>query len=287
MTEVDSIGLGEAAVDRVASARRILYKGKLATRYSSTAKNPELAAEPEGPIDRFIKTITLARGQKPVVRLHYYATHPQTFCCEGTVTADFVGAAREAAEKQDGVPQVYFTGAGGDVTVGKYNDGTIEKRRALETRLLAGILESIRATRYEPLREARWHSVGLELPVRSGSDPVLAGHRAKLEDRKATDVERYRGAIGVAFSERKRAIDISALFLGRAVVVHLPGEPLLEYQKYAQQQGAGRFVAVAGYGDIAPGYVCPDMAHQDGGYEPSASNSKAAIRKLLTPPPPR
>jgi hypothetical protein len=48
-------------------------------------------------------------------------------------------------------------------------------------------------------------------------------------------------------------------------------------------------VAVAGYGDIQPGYLCTDQAFQEGGYEPSASNAgpgtearvKAAIRALL------
>jgi hypothetical protein len=200
-----------------------------------------------------------------------------------------VGAAREAAEKQDGVPQIYFDGAGGDVTAGKYNDGSPEKRRELEARLLEGIRKSIAATRFEPLKGARWRSVEIELPLRPASDPVLKAHRAKLNNSKAGGAERYRAAIAVAFNERKRPIAVSALDLGPAIVVHLPGEPLLEFQRYAQRSAPGKFVAVAGYGDIAPGYICPDLAHTEGGYEPGASNSapggeavmKAAIRKLL------
>ena len=37
------------------------------------------AGLPEGAIDPYLKTITLAEGEKPLVRLHYYATHPQSF----------------------------------------------------------------------------------------------------------------------------------------------------------------------------------------------------------------
>ena len=98
------------------------------TRWSGGAKDPKMAQAPEGPIDPWLKTITLARGDKPLVRLHYYATHPQTFCCDGRASADFVGLAREAVERQDKVFQIYFTGCSGDVTVGKYNDGSPRPR---------------------------------------------------------------------------------------------------------------------------------------------------------------
>jgi hypothetical protein len=292
LVPVDTIGIGEAKVERVASYRRIFIDGKLVSRVSTAGKRKEMADAPEGPIDPYLRTITFAQGGKPVVRLHYYATHPQTFCCEGTVSADFVGAARDAAEKlEPGVPQVYFTGAAGDVTVGKYNDETPEKRKELATRLLEGFRASIRATKYQPLQKAAWRTLPLRMPGRPASDPLMQNYRAKMLDVKATGNERLRGAIAVAYAERKRPIDISVLDLGAAVVLHLPGEPLLEFQRYAQQQLPGRFVAVAGYGDIGPGYICPDLAHQQGSYEPGASQTppgteailKAAIRKLLVP----
>lgn len=290
MKTVDSIGLGEAAVDRVASARRLFLNGRHVTRFSSSAKTPELMEAPEGDIDRNVKTITLSSAGKPVVRMHYYASHPQTFCCEGTVSADFAGTAREAVEKEDGVPQLYFTGCGGDVTVGKYNDGTAEKRRALAERLRAGLLASIRSTRFEPLRDAQWRTELVRLPARAEQDPVMAAHRAKFAaPDKTAPADLYRSAIAVAAAARKTPIEIAALTLGRAVIVHLPGEPLLEFQRFAQQVLEHRFVAVAGYGDIMPGYICPDRAYDEGGYEPGASNVapgseavlKAAIRAVM------
>jgi hypothetical protein len=49
------------------------------------------------------------------------------------------------------------------------------------------------------------------------------------------------------------------------------------------------FVAVAAYGDMAPGYVCTERSYGEGGYEPSAAAAapegeavlKAALRNLM------
>lgn len=276
----DRLGRSKARVERVASARRILKDGKILTRYSSTGKAPELAAEPEGDIDDEVRTITFARGSKPLVRLHYYATHPQTFCCDGRVTADFVGAARGRLEKDEGIPQVYFTGGGGNVTVGKYNTGTDAERHALAERLYTALKASAASTVYRPVRNIEWKYEDLQLPARSdGAD------YQNVEPGQAA----YRAALRAAFAARKRALPASALQLDDVAILHLPGEPLLEFQRFAQQAGSGKFVAFAGYGDISPGYLCPDETLRQGGYEPSASNAAAGsearikdvIRKLL------
>lgn len=277
----DNIGVGRAAVERVGSARRIWKDGRILVRYSSTAKAPELAAEPEGDIDREVRTVTFAQGAKPLVRMHYYASHPQTFCCDGRVTADFVGAARAGMEREDGVAQVYFTGCGGDVTVGKYNTGLDSERAALAERMQAGMRASIAATRYEKVSRAQWRYADLRLPGKA-VPPAGAGER--------TDQVVYRDAITGAFAKRTRPLPTSSLRLGHLVIVHLPGEPLLEFQRYAQRIGEGSFVAVAGYGEISSGYLCTDEAFRQGGYEPSASNAtpgsegrlKDVIRKLMS-----
>jgi hypothetical protein len=277
----DRVGTARVPVERVASARRLMKDGKLSTRFSSTAKTPELAAEPEGPVDRELRTITLARGSKPIVRLHYYASHPQTFCCDGRVSADFVGTARARREKEEGVPQIYFTGGGGDVTVGKYNTGKEAERAELAERMAAAMRSAAESTRYQAAGTVRWSYEDLRLPVKT-EIPEFA---------KAADpVAAYRGAILAAFARRTRPLPASALHVGAVSIVHLPGEPLLEFQRFAQQAGGSRFVAFAGYGDMAPGYLVPDEAYREGGYEPGASNAapgtearvKEVLQKLLS-----
>jgi hypothetical protein len=53
--------------------------------------------------------------------------------------------------------------------------------------------------------------------------------------------------------------------------VHLPGEPFVEYQLFAQSVLPDEFVAVAGYGEGGTGYICTEKAFAEGGYEPTAS----------------
>ena len=272
----DHIGTALTPVREVASARRILKDGKILVRYSSTAKTPELANEPEGAIDPDLRTITLARGSRPLVRLHYYASHPQTFCCDGRVSADFVGDARERLERESQIPQIYFTACGGDVTVGKYNQGQPAQRTALADRLYAALKAGAANTRLTPVTQLDWRSAELRLPVRTDL-PDLS--------KSAEGQPVYHDAITVAFAKRTRPLPASALTLGDVVILHLPGEPLLEFQRFAQSAAAPRFIAVAGYGDISPGYLCPDIAFQQGGYEPSASNAapgtEARVKEVI------
>lgn len=284
MQNFDRVGTGEAAVEEVASARRIRdANGTLVTRFSTAGKTPAIAALPEGAIDRKLRTLTFAKGDRPIARLHYYATHPQTFCCDGRVTADFVGAARKQMEASEGVPQIYFTGCAGDVTVGKYNDSSSEAYKRLKDHLLAALKQSAAATRYSAAGPLSWRTAPLSLPERPDQPSPLRDMKGR------TEIEIYRAAITLAFAQRRSPIELSALGIGRARVLHLPGEPMLEFQRYARNLANGREVLVAGYGDISPGYLCTDEAHRDGGYEPSAANAgpgtegrvKRAIQELL------
>jgi hypothetical protein len=292
----DRIGTGQAKAERIASARRLHGKNdKIITRWSAAAKDPKMAEAPEGPIDPWVKTVTLARGKKPLVRLSYYATHPQTFCCDGRASADFVGLAREAVERQDHVFQIYFTGCSGDVTAGKYSDGSPKAMSELAEHLKSAMLASIAATRYAPARTATWRTQALTFPPRADQQQVAAQSRASLQTPAQSDGLRvYEGAMRLAFFERSaRPVEISSLQLGNLHILHLPGEPMLDYQLFAQQAKPRDFVAVAGYGDCGPAYICTDKAIAEGGYEPSATNVgkgseailKQGIQTLLGEPP--
>ncbi len=286
----DCIGTGQAKVERVASSRRIPgADGKMHWRGSST-KSAKLRALPEGRIDPLLKTITLAQGDEPLVRLHYYASHPQTYYGDARASYDFVGMAREALEKKEGVPQIYFTGCGGDVAAGKYNNGTPEARQGLFERLLTGMEASIASTRLVKAGRPEWRTAPVVMPPRSDPGHSPADLRAKVNDSKVRPFLRTWYARRLAFSERQgEPIELSSLQIGSVFIVHLPGEPMLEYQLYAQRLRPDNFVAVAGYGEGCPSYVCTEKAFAEGGYEPKASAVapeserplKAAVRQLL------
>lgn len=65
-----------------------------------------------------------------------------SYCRDGLVSRDFVGLARERRTRDDGVPHSYFTGFGGNVTAGKYNDGNTANRAVLTARIHAAMVEA-------------------------------------------------------------------------------------------------------------------------------------------------
>jgi hypothetical protein len=286
------VGVGQARVERFASNRRVVGPdGTILVRYSSV-KDPFLREAPEGTIDPWLKTVTLYDQETPLVRLHYYASHPQSRYDDGEVHPDTPGMARAYLEDEEGVAQIYFTGCAGDVTAGKYNEGTPAARVALSKQLYSGMIRAIAATRRVPVREFSWKSVDVTFAPRSEPQFSEASLRRSMEDPTLKAARRLTAALGLAWIERIRtrtAVDLSRLRIGPADILHLPGEPFIEYQLHAQAARPDRFVAVAGYGEGGPGYICTDAAIAQGGYEPTASlvgppseaRLKSAIEDLL------
>jgi hypothetical protein len=287
MRPFDSLGMGQAKVEKVASARRLLDgNGKAITRYSTSGADPKMAAAPEGDIDPAIRTVTLAAGGKPQVRIHFYATHPQTYCCDGRVSGDIVNTAREALEREEGVAQIYFTGCAGDVTVGKYNDKTSEAQDGLAQRLKQGMRASIRSTRFEAAGPVSFRMTDFRLtPKTVPRAKSVTALEELVRSRTRDGQERYKDAIMLAFNRRRRPLRAALIETGKLSILHLPGEPMVEFQRYAQSRRPNGFVTVAGYGDISPGYLCTDRAMEEGGYEPGAANSgpgtETAVKKVI------
>jgi hypothetical protein len=285
-------GFGQAKVEQVASNRRVLGPdGKVKyTRYSA-AKDPRSRADPEGMIDPFLWTLSFWDGDRPLAALSYYATHPMSYYGDGRVSVDFCGLARRQRQDEDkDVFQIYFTGCAGNITAGKYNDGSPENRPVLRERVHAGMVGAWKATERFAVDRFSWHIEPVQLPARSEANFGVEASRQVLNDPKALAVRRNNAAFQLAWLARKdRPIDLTCLDLGRARVLHLPGEPFVEYQLFARDQRPDLEVCVAAYGDGGPGYIPTARAFQQGGYEPTVALAapesetilQAAIRKLL------
>jgi hypothetical protein len=292
MRAVTAVGFGKAKVERFASNRRVLLDdGKIHARYSATT-DPVMQAAPEGLIDPWLRTVSLFDGQEPLVRMHYYATHPMSYYGDGRVTADTVGLARERLEREELVPQIYFTGCGGNITAGKYNDGSPESRVAMTERVLDAMRRSVRDSDRVALDGVTWRTTEVELPLREGEEWSEGLNRRRLALVDAPKLDRLKSALNLAWIERcqrQPRITLSGLELGPVSLVHLPGECFVEYQLYAQGLVPDRFVVVAAYGESGTGYVCCDAAFAEGGYEPTMSRVappteerlKAGIARLL------
>jgi hypothetical protein len=292
-TTFTHLGIGQARVEQVASNRRILGSdGRVKSiRYSAT-KDEKVRAEPEGLIDPWLKTLSFWNGDRPLAALNYYATHPMSYYGDGRVSSDFCGLARrKRAADADHVFQVYFTGCAGNITAGKYNDGAKENRVVLRDRIYRAMKAAWDATTRHPLTTFAWRTEPIKFLPRKEKSFGAEESRKALEDAKAPKARRGNGAFQLAWLARlERPIELTCLDLDKALVLHLPGEPFIEYQLKAQEMRKDAFVCVAGYGDGGPGYIPTDRAFLEGGYEPTvalAAPSEGpltrAMAKLLKP----
>jgi hypothetical protein len=282
---VTHLGTGQARVQEVASARRVLGpEGTVVHSRTSTCFDAEARALPEGTIDPFLKTLSFWNEAQPVAALHYYATHPMSRYGQGQVSSDFCGLARDRRrEEQSDVFQVYFTGCAGDVTAGKYNDGSEGMREVLTDRIHAAMVSAWEATLREPLTAPRWSVEPVSFQPRP--EPMFAPEslRATLADGNAAPAARLKAAIILSWLNRiDQPIDISCLRIGKTSVLHLPGEPFIHYQLLAQRQQPDGFVCVAGYGDGGTGYLPRQVSFDEGGYEPTMCFVARDSETLLT-----
>jgi len=292
---VTHLGLGEARVEKVASNRRVPGPdGKVRGVRYTACTDADLRAAPEGTIDPMVSLVSFWNGDNPVAVLSYYATHPQSYYRTGIPNPDFPGIARFL--RQLAVPSalhVHFNGAGGNIGAGKYNDGSPTNRLALAERLADGMRRAWEKTQREPLTpgDVHWTVESVALPPSKHlSVETLEAELKDRDPRLATQGDASR----LAWLRRCQAghrLDVACLQLGRARLLHLPGELFVEYQLAAKAQRPDRFVAMAAYGDYAPWYIGTAVAYEQGGYEtePRSSNVApevegvlmGAIRKLL------
>jgi hypothetical protein len=199
---------------------------------------------------------------------------------------DFPGLARNARQKETGVPHVHLNGAGGNIGAGKWNDGSPENRQILADRVAKGMKLAWDSTKKTPIAAdaVSWKLVPVVLPV--AEHLIEADLEKTVADQTATSDARYYAAKHLAWVKRCREedpINIACLSLGNSRVLFLPGELFVEYQLAAQKLRPDLFVAMAAYGDYAPGYIGTEIAYTEGGYETSqrATQVSAKVEKVL------
>lgn len=283
---VTHVGLGKARVEQVASNRRMIgADGKCFANRMSSCRDAALREAPEGAIDPYIRVVSFWDEDRPLACLSYYATHPQSHYGKGGVSWDFVGMARAAREAAlPGALHVHFNGAGGDVAAGKYNDGSPENRPVLAGRLEEGMRQAWQATEKTPIRagDVRWSVLRTPLPVSESIDPEATAET--LADAGAETRARVRAARALAWVERMASghqLELTALEIGPATILHMPGELCIGYQLAAQAMRPDLFLCMAAYAEYGPGYICLREGYAQGGYEPSWSRVSPDVEDVL------
>ena len=283
---VTHIGWGQGKIEGVASNRRVHRDetGKVLAMRGSACTDPKLIALPDGLIDPFLKTLAFFDGEKKVASLHYYATHPMSYYADGRCTSDFAGLARK--QRQQDEPDclhIYFTGCAGNVSAGKYNDGSKAVRPVLTKRLYDGIVASEAKLERAAVKTLTWKTAEILPPPRSSLHAEMIAQQIATKTNAV--VNRNRPSYMLSWLrrvEKKTPIILSSLHLGGVKLLHLPAESFIEYQLRAQGLAKDDFVCTAAYGDGGPWYIPVKEEYPNGGYEVSVAFCEPDIDDAMT-----
>lgn len=261
---VTHVGTGKGLVEKVASNRRyVAADGKPRHDRGSATTDTFMREQPEGTIDPWLRTLSFWNGERPLVAISAYATHPMSYYRTGRVSSDFPGIARE--RRQAEMPetlQIYVSGASGNVTAGKYNTGDPKNRDVLAGRLHTAMQKAWESTKRTAIDDVQFRSATFMLPPRDEPGFRIADLQAKLAPDQDVRTQ-CLAALGLSWRQRVDAglkHDLPAVDFGDAVFLLLPAEAYVEYQLMAQQLRPNDFVVVAGYGECGPGYIPHEQA---------------------------
>lgn len=295
-TPVTHLGTGKAEVEKVASNRRVILDDGRVTfgRGSRSGADTFHSQAPVGEIDPVLRTLSFWNGDTPLLALHAYATHPMSFYGQGEVTSDFVGLARKAMQQEfPEVMQMYASGCSGDVTAGKFNDGSPQARVDLTNRIHEAMRAAWKNTVRNPLQKVTFRNAQLNLSYYEHADLKPLHLQDILNDPDRRTEDRILAAMGLASSQRVQSgqqIDFPCIDFGVAQLVLFPGESFVGYQLMAQEMRPDSFVVSIGYGECWPGYVPTNAAFADHFYDvwlwvgPGSENQmRKAMREVLIP----
>ena len=269
---VTHVGYAQSVVSDVASNRRIVDgSGNVSfSRGSSSGRDPIFKQAPEGLIDPMMRTISFWSQNQCLVEYHAYATHPMSYYGRGEVTSDFVGLARKRLARLDrSIHPIYASGCSGDVTAGKFNDGSPEAREDLTRKIYEAMLANRKGVKKESAPETwGFRNLPLELTYSHAEPLQKEAMERVLQDGSMAIEKRILAAMGLAswhrVQVRKQPIDTPCVDLGIARMVLFPGESFVGYQHIAQEASGALPLLPVGYGECWTGYVPTDAAFKDG-----------------------
>ena len=199
------IGIGQAKVEKVASNRRYLGSdGKPRFGRTSATRDAAVREQPEGIVDPWLKTLSFWDGDRPLVAVSCYATHPMSYYGKGGVSSDFMGLARKRRRADEPkVAQIYVSGCSGNVTAGKYNDGSPDNRPILAERMYQGMAAAWKATKRHPLNRIQFRSELMRLEPRDGRGFTKEDLTRRLDERSET-IRAVPGRAGIELAQTRR-----------------------------------------------------------------------------------
>jgi len=271
LVAISSLGYNETRLHGYASNRRIMGRdGKVAGMRYSRCSDDSLRNKPVGVIDPMLRTVAFKNSSGKIAgSLSFYATHPQVSNIRNMYSADAPGEALNILKGRLGHGlHGFFTGAGGNVTAGKYSSATdLEGNLLRFGKILAdGISLNLGAMKWEDAGELNWHSAEFPFPSQQmDKDKLLS----QINDESISREERVQKAVLLTCLEYEKnaSYHMSLLRMGSIKMLFLPGELFVEYQLYAQSLIPDEFLAVAGNCNDNFLYLPLAKNFAEGGYE--------------------
>ena len=287
------IGYAESKVRDVASNRRVVDgAGNVSfARGSSSGREAFFRDTDAGLIDPMLRTLSFWSHEQCLVEYHAYATHPMSYYGRGEVSSDFVGLARKRLARLDrAIHPIYASGCSGDVTAGKFNDGSPQAREELTSKIFDAMLANRGSSRKMDASKG-WVLRSKRIELQYTQSPSLQKDvmQRELQDDSLPVEKRILAAMGLASWERSvenpKPIDVPCVDFGIARVVLFPGESFVGYQHLAQRLSGRVPVVPIGYGESWTGYVPTASAFDDGFHESwlwVAPGAEQKIQQVLT-----
>ncbi len=273
MHSVAAVGHSETRLNGYASNRRILGPdGKVKGMRWSRCEEEELRRAPVGTIDPMLRSVAFRDSAANLLgSMTFYATHPQVASGRRLYSGDAPGEAMRLLAEHPAGLHAFFTGAGGNVTAGKYSSVHDLESNLLTfgKRLADGIGRNLDSMIWEPVDPVNWRVSSFPFPAKPLNKDAL---RAACAGERFTSVDKLTAAALLTCIEYPGNLNytLTLLTLGNSRVLFLPGEPFVEYQLFAQSAIPDQFLAVAGNCGDSFLYLPLARHFEEGGYEPTS-----------------
>ncbi|OGV55438.1 MAG: hypothetical protein A2X49_00020 [Lentisphaerae bacterium GWF2_52_8] len=276
MKEISAIGHSETRICGYASNRRIIGEdGMLSAMRWSRCGDAKLRSLPTGIIDPILRSLAFKGSSGRILgSMSFYATHPQVSNGRKLYSADAPGEALRIVSSGSAASglHAFFTGAGGNVTAGKYSSPEkLEENLSHFGKLLAdGIKRNLSSLEWEKPGCLDWKIISFRFPRKKIDVKAL---QALLDDSSAPNPQRLVSAVILSAYKYKPNRNYRATLIktGGCRLLFLPGEPFVEYQLWAQSLVPDEFLAVIGNCGNNFVYLPTKQAIAQGGYEPGFS----------------
>lgn len=297
------IEYGSARTDHLNYVRRYLREDGSFHGVGFFTRNKSPLARHESDADDLMQALRFVRkGKKDVVLVNWQCHVTTTSGLKRTdVSADWVGAFRDEAERELGVLFAYYQGAAGNVVPNSYlpdeiSNSDYHKHGRDLTAVLKKALSETKDVPYGPIRVVHHNHYGYFQTDTEGKDLDQAREVCAAFDRGDSDAVRdlcldygfhsyyhAKAILGRSTMEKGSGKDIqmAALSMGPIGVVFAPYEMYDTNGMQIKERSPYEITLICAYTNNAFGYIPSAIGFKNGGYEVDACTFAAGTGETL------